>query len=72
MRSLRSAFGLTHEELARRSGLAAVSIAFFESGRGLPTVHDLGRICRGLGVSLALISTSPVVSDYRPARNYRR
>jgi transcriptional regulator with XRE-family HTH domain len=73
LKSLRLGFGLTQEELGRRSGLAPVSIGYFEGGRADPSVHVLDQICRGLGVSLALFSTTPVVNGYRPARtSYRR
>ena len=38
-------------ELAKFSGFIPSAIAHFESGRRMPSVHNLKRLCRALGVS---------------------
>jgi transcriptional regulator with XRE-family HTH domain len=66
LRELRSAHGLTLDELAHRSGVSRAMISRIERGEASPTAALLGRICAALGMSLARFfasggeDTSPV------------
>ena len=53
LQQLRTAQGLSLNELARRSGVAQSSLSYIEGGDRQPSVEVIERICRGLGVTLA-------------------
>jgi transcriptional regulator with XRE-family HTH domain len=53
LRTLRSARGLTLDELAHRSGVSRAMISRIERGEASPTAALLGRVCAALGLSLA-------------------
>ena len=43
--------GMSHEQLARMTGLSASAISRICSGKNLPSVYVLMRVCPALGVS---------------------
>jgi transcriptional regulator with XRE-family HTH domain len=50
LRRLREDRGLTQEELAKRSGISRVYVAFLEAGRQDPRVSIVMRLARALKV----------------------
>ena len=50
---LRLDLGLTQENLAERSGLAADTIKRLERGRGSPCFDTMGKLALGLGMRLS-------------------
>ncbi len=52
MRKLRTAAGLSQEQLAERAGLHWTYISGIERGRRNPGLNNLGRLATALGVSL--------------------
>lgn len=40
---------LTQEDLAKKAGLTAVAISFFESGKRSPCLRNIVKLCRALG-----------------------
>jgi transcriptional regulator with XRE-family HTH domain len=46
------AYGVTVEELARRSGLSPAFVAYLESGRTEPAWRDVEKIAVGMGLPL--------------------
>lgn len=46
----REAKGLTQDQLGQRSGLQNTAISHFEKGRRLPSLPNLCRLCKALGV----------------------
>jgi transcriptional regulator with XRE-family HTH domain len=60
--SLRRAFGLTQEELARRVGTHRVTVARWESGTNTPSLRQMEQIARALNVPLQLIVEALKVS----------
>ena len=67
LREAREARGLNQRELAERLGLPPSSIAHFEGGRRGPSVENLIRLARALGVTadflLGLDAAQPVMDD---------
>lgn len=51
----RKAHGITQKELAKRCGLAEVTIRQYETGRRFPNAETLKRITKELGVKIVLI-----------------
>lgn len=49
LKHIRKTLGLTHEEVAKRSGIAASTISHYETGRREPNVTGIVRLCKGLG-----------------------
>ncbi len=52
VRKLRTAAGLSQEQLAERAGLHWTYISGIERGRRNPGLNNLGRLATALGVSL--------------------
>ena len=50
---LRKAYHVSQYALWKRSGVAQAALSQYESGRKVPSVDTLEKICRGLGISLA-------------------
>jgi transcriptional regulator with XRE-family HTH domain len=67
---LRKAWGLSQEELARRSGLATVTIAKLEEGRIVdPKASTLLKLARALGCQVDALLREPAgVGGARPPR----
>ena len=59
VRSLRSARGLTLDELAERSGVSRAMLSRIERGESSPTAVMLGRVASGLNTSLASLFDAP-------------
>ncbi len=55
VRALRSAKGLTLDELAERSGVSRAMLSRIERGESNPTAQLLGRVCSGLDVTLSAL-----------------
>lgn len=53
VRSLRVERGLTQEQLAERSGLAADTIGRLEQGGFAPSLETLRKLCAGLDILLS-------------------
>ena len=51
LRSLREMSGLTQSELARKAGCQPSSIAHMEAGRREPSLENLTKIVKALGVT---------------------
>lgn len=49
----RKEIGISHEELAVRSGLDRSTISLYEAGKRVPTLSSAARIAKALGVSLS-------------------
>jgi transcriptional regulator with XRE-family HTH domain len=58
MRSLRTARGLSQEQLADRSHLAADTVRRLECGSFSPSLNTLRRIAKGLGITVATMFQS--------------
>ena len=54
IRSLRTSYGLTQQELARRSGMKPANLCRLENGNGNPSVATLSKIASGLGRKLEI------------------
>jgi Zn-dependent peptidase ImmA (M78 family)/DNA-binding XRE family transcriptional regulator len=54
LRELRELAGLTQDALGEKVGVTRQTIAVWESGDRKPTIEQLGRLARALGVSLSL------------------
>ncbi|MBN9517826.1 helix-turn-helix transcriptional regulator [bacterium] len=59
VRDLRSARGLSLDGLARASGVSRSMISLVERGETSPTAALLGKLARGLGVTLASLFDAP-------------
>jgi transcriptional regulator with XRE-family HTH domain len=68
VRSLRTARGLTLEELAERSGVSRSMISLIERGESSPTAVLLERLAAGLGVPLAGLFDAPAAASQPVAR----
>lgn len=55
LKALRTAQNLTLEALAERAGISRAMISRIERGESSPTAALLGRLCAGLGISLAAL-----------------
>ncbi|MDJ1158897.1 helix-turn-helix domain-containing protein [Chelatococcus sp. SYSU_G07232] len=55
LKAMRTAAGLTLDELAGRAGISRAMISRIERGESSPTAALLGRLCAGLGISLAAV-----------------
>jgi len=51
LESMRTALGLTQEELSKRVGLTRVSITNIETGRQRVLLHDIEKFANAFGVS---------------------
>ncbi len=58
VRALRSAKGLTLDDLAVRSGVSRAMLSRIERGESSPTAQLLGRVCGGLAVTLSTLFAS--------------
>lgn len=58
VRTLRSAKGLTLDDLAARSGVSRAMLSRIERGESSPTAQLLGRVCGGLAVTLSTLFAS--------------
>jgi transcriptional regulator with XRE-family HTH domain len=56
--ALRSAGGMTLEDLASRSGVSRAMLSRIERGESSPTAQLLNRVCVGLGVTLSTLFAS--------------
>jgi transcriptional regulator with XRE-family HTH domain len=65
LRELRTEAGLSHEQLAERSGLPEVSLYAYEKGSSGPSLHNLQRLARALKVSLAEFQDCAPPADRR-------
>ena len=54
LRELRELAGMTQDSLGERVGVTRQTISVWESGDRQPTIEQLGRLARALGVSLDL------------------
>ena len=66
LRELRELAGMTQDALGEKVGVTRQTIAVWESGDRQPTIEQLGRLARSLGVSLDLflekeVGTEPVL-----------
>jgi|WetSurMetagenome_2_1015567.scaffolds.fasta_scaffold50942_3 DNA-binding XRE family transcriptional regulator len=52
LRAVRGSFGLSQQELSRRSGIAQESLSRIETGRRAPRLGTLQKLARGMGVPL--------------------
>ncbi len=52
LKELRQKQGLSHEKLAKLSGLTRQSIGVIESGQRVPSIVSCLKIAKGLGISL--------------------
>lgn len=52
MKELRLKRGLSHEKLAKLSGLTRQSIGIIEGGKRVPSIVSCLKIAKGLGISL--------------------
>ena len=55
LRTLRQATGMSQKAAAKHSGISQQLWNFYELGKREPTLVNLRRICRGLGVSADLL-----------------
>jgi transcriptional regulator with XRE-family HTH domain len=55
IRALRSAKGLTLDDLGTRSGVSRAMLSRIERGESSPTAQLLGRVCGGLDVTLSTL-----------------
>ncbi|MCP5099060.1 MAG: helix-turn-helix transcriptional regulator [Chloroflexi bacterium] len=55
LKSLRAQFGITQAQLAKRVGVARVSISSIEKGRYIPTIETALRLSKALGVPIEQI-----------------
>ena len=53
LKKIRKSKKITQEQLAKKAGISAVSINFYETGRLLPNVSTLEWICGALEISSA-------------------
>ncbi|WP_055460139.1 MULTISPECIES: helix-turn-helix domain-containing protein [Chelatococcus] len=69
LKGLRRKAGLTLEALAEQAGISRAMISRIERGESSPTAVLLGRLCAGLGVSLASLFAreTPVASPLQRA-----
>jgi transcriptional regulator with XRE-family HTH domain len=51
IKALRASVGITQHGLAKRAGIPRSTIAMIESGRQSPTLVQIGRIAKALGIS---------------------
>jgi transcriptional regulator with XRE-family HTH domain len=69
LRTEREAAGLTHAELASRSGVSAASLSRIERGTLAPSIDNLEKIFVGLGLQV-LLTTEPIEDlDAEPDRD---
>lgn len=67
LRSLRSARGLTQEQLCERAGISVDAVNRIENGSRVPTITTLARLAEALEVELAeLVSTTPLPTPKLP------
>ena len=60
LRELRTAQGLTQEELATRAGVEAAEVGFYERGEREPGIVMLMRLADGLGCeAMSLLASNP-------------
>ena len=62
LRELRSASGLTHEQLAERAGLSTRFIGKLERGESRGSLETWDQVARALGMPLADFFVAPTVS----------
>src|SRR5690606_34023685 len=69
LKALRQKAGLTLDALAEETGISRAMISRIERGESNPTAVLLGRLCAGLGVSLASLFAreTPVASPVQRA-----
>jgi transcriptional regulator with XRE-family HTH domain len=60
LRALREAKGVSRLELAKRSGLASVSIWRFETGKRTPTLDSLRKLADALDEPLDVVAEAVV------------
>jgi len=62
IKSRREELQVTQETLADISGVGLRTLKAFESGKGNPTLHTIGRIAEALGLELHLqIKSTPTI-----------
>lgn len=55
LRSFRKAVGLTQEELAKRAGVATITIRQYETNKRSPNTKTISKIANALGIPLDLL-----------------
>ena len=63
LRSLRTSYGLSQRELARRAGVPNGTISMIEQGQVSPSIASLKRVAAGLSLSLAEFFSAELDSD---------
>ena len=63
LRALRSSYGLSQRELARRAGVPNSTISMIEKGRVSPSIASLKKVAAGLSLSLAEFFTAPASAE---------
>lgn len=62
LKALRTAGGMTLEDLAERSGVSRAMLSRIERGESSPTAQLLNRVCAGLGLTLSALFAAAEVA----------
>ena len=72
IKDLRTAHGLTQEQLAAQIGVTAKAVSKWETGRGLPDISLIEPLAQAFGVSVAELITGEVARNENRSGNVRK